>query len=249
MELINKEIAMLRDENLKLEAENILLNSKIEQFQKIKKRISKVWIFTIGIGITLIIGSVFVILLKISVVLKLFWFLLVIPVFLLNSMVFLIKLYRDKNKISSFFIEKLSRNFVKAHFFTDNRRIELITKRTPDNKFKYKGGLYFLDENCIYLDIDKIPNIFYKLGIPNPLKFNFWALIEKYMKADNREMVTDDEGNPIDLSYSSESIMKFKDDKIFAELHNANSLANNWVWLLIIGVLFVIVLILIFRGG
>lgn len=244
-----KQTTKLEKELLEANSEILLLNTKIDDLFKVKKKISKIYLFS-GISILLIaLISGILIISKISMVILIFWFIIIIPIFLLSFFATLIKLYRDRNKISDFFIKKLSHNFVRAYFFTDNRKIFSKLIRTPYSSFDYEKGIYLLDEKCIFLDNERIPVIFYKLGIPNPLQFNFMEYIEKYLTAENKDKVLDKSGNLLDLSYSAPVLRKFKDDKIFDELHSNSLIKQNFIIIIILVFALIIILVLIFSRG
>lgn len=170
------------------------------------------------------------------------------PIFVLSLLFYLIKLYRDKNKIKGFLINKLSKNFINAYFFTQNRKIKKLIFRVSGNEIIYNNGLYIIDEKCVWYNTDKEPIIFYLENIPNPIKFNFMKYIKKYDSAKIKSEVLDDNLELLDLSYSSDGIQKFKKDKLFSELHKSETLINtSLLFGLIILVIIVIAIILITR--
>lgn len=219
-----------------------------KRLPKIKQRISKIYFFgTITFLCSIgLIGMMFVI--HASIVLIIVLGMLLFPVICFSIVINLVQLYRDRTKLRNFLIKKLAKKYLIVNFFTDDKEFEQVAFSISGNSFEFQKGSYLLDESCIWRDENKIPNLFYKKGIPNPLIFDFSKYIEVFSKADDKTQVFDDKNRILDLSYSSENLLLFKKDKIFQELHKETKGVGDFLIFIIMGIIFlVIILALIFK--
>lgn len=178
---------------------------------------------------------------------------LIFPLFFFSGIIFLIRLYLDKKRIKGKIIKKVSKNFIIANFYRENRRIDKIPLliNSDGQTFNYKKGLYMLSKSAIWLDENNYPNSYYVENIPNPLIFGFQKDINSFIKATLREDTKgaiSDEGLLIDLSFSSETLAMFKKDKIFAEfMRDSGTMKIVYVLMGLIGLSFItIALVVIF---
>jgi len=231
-----------------IELENKLLKNKLKQYEaksiqleKIKTKISKIYIILfINIFAYLLISLILY-----SFKLGLYFILFIIlafPIFILSCIFFLIKLYSERNRIKSFLIKNLSKNYIIAKFFTENKKIISIAFLVKGYFLNWRNGIYIIDEKAIYTNEQRESIIYYLEGIPNPLIFDFVTYVKKYNKAKDKKNVQDKLGNKLDISYSSHALQKFKQDKIFSELHKTGQ--ESYMLFLIIGIFFILVLVL-----
>lgn len=251
LEQENKELKKYSNELLKFLKERKEKDKfkNYQQLGKLKTKISKLY-FT-GILATVIIFTitVFMIIVKISIVWIFIFLLFAIPIFLGSNAITLIKLYRDRNKIKNFLIKKVAQRFIIANFYTDDKKFKSVCFLVSGNEFNYGKNTYLVDNETIWYDIDKNANIFYREGIPNPIILNFNKMIDRYNASLDKTKVYDDEGNLLDLSYSSETLQKFKKDKIFSELHSEGFKDLALPIIIFVGMLILIIIIVVFTGG
>lgn len=209
-------------------------------------------IFTVNIifGVLMVI---FLILTKTKLLYTFLFVLFYFPVFVLSLLFIIIRFVIDQKRIKSAIVKKVAKNFIIAKFFTKNKRLEEYAIMLDKNSksFKYAGGLYTIDLDCVFPNIDNRPCSFYVKGIPNPLKFNFEKYIEEYeTNFKNNEQTKDWEGKLIEVAYSSETLIDMSKDKFFHELHTSNTSGDIAKYIIIITALFIvaIVIIIIFLG-
>lgn len=171
----------------------------------------------ITILLSILIG-VLLFLFNVKLLYKILYFVIAFPFFSLGSLMFLIKVYMDRRKILGKAITTLSKNFIVANFFRENKRIDKVPRLVNDDglTFNYKKGIYTIDRETIWYDDNNFPNAYYIEGLPNPILFGFDKDIKNFIK----KFISDNprnEGELIDLSFSSKTLQLFKKDKIFAE--------------------------------
>lgn len=255
---LKAENKFIKDKNLELEAENLKFKTDeeknrtyCEETKRIKKKISKIYIFGTITLIILIAIVIFFFIVK-QFILFVLSLVLGMPIFFLTIIFMLIKLYRDLNKIKGFIIKKLVRNYIIARFIYPSRKIEEVAFIVSSKEIKYKGGIYLIDEKGIYFNLDKEPYIDFYIGIPNCLLYNYNEYIKEY-NTKKQELVNnpesfsftvfDSNNNVMDVAYSSETLQEFKKDKLFSELHKS-SMESIMSWITL-GLIFVVIIFLI----
>jgi hypothetical protein len=232
--------------------DNLLNDKEIEpliqkafiEYDKIKIKISRIYMVVPIIITLLIIGFMALWYFHAHPFLIILYIFLVIPVISLVFFIFLWRAYKDKHRIKATLIKAITNHFIIATFFYENHRIKRRMFRTARDFFGFENGDYYMDTRSVWLDDENYINLFYFAGIPNPLLFNFKTWISKFFinKNSNPPTITKDEnGNEIEVSYSSESIKLFRKDKLLQELHKGNGLTIFEI-LLLVGVLIIIVL-------
>lgn len=147
----------------------------------------------------------------------------IFPVLFFSGLIFFVRLYLDRNKIKGEIIKKVSKNFIIANFYRENRRIKkVVVLINKDGKtFNYNKGIYCIDKETIWLDDNNHPNCFYLENLPNPIIFGFQEDTRRFLDVvlqEKSSIAKDKNGRLIDLSFSSETLQQFKKDKIFQEL-------------------------------
>ncbi len=126
-----------------------------------------------------------------------------------------IKLIKDRRKILGKLIKKFSNNYVIANFFDSSKRLRKEVCLIRNGREIYiKNKLHIINYECIWLDDNRQPNIFFYTEIPNSIDFRFNTHIKKFrdVKGKERLFVTDTQGLPIDVAFDSESLKRFKED-------------------------------------
>lgn len=215
--------------------------------QEIKYKVKNkrtIW-YILGIIIPIISIIIFIVMFilflrhKISFIILLFYGVLGLPLFLIGSFIFWIRVFLDRKRIKGAIIKKVSKNYLKVNFWLPNNRkqSEIKVLNSDGKSLDVGDSIYIVDKERIYYDEENIPNIDYLSGIPNPIKYNFTTYIEQYneLVKDGKALnLKDYDGEEIDISYSSVNLKKFKQDKIFQELHtksNELSLGNILLYL------------------
>lgn len=241
---------------------NLKVESKEEKKDKIKdkpfklpkKKYTLIIVPIINIVVIAIVYFLLIFIFKVSP----FWLVLsgffALPIFLLSVLVLGVKGFLEKRNIESFVIKKLTKNFIVANFFIENKRIMRYARViNEDGKtFNFKGGIYTLDQEAIWRDDRNFPNAFYKENIPNPLKFNFKKYIEQTITKIQQgvnPVITTDNDELIDIVYSSKNLQQFKKEKMLQEFHrNPEQEKLIMILLGLVGASFIaIVLVVIFK--
>jgi len=209
-------------------------NERINNLEKNKIPNKRKLFYIIPIFILLICGSIVVglVLSKASAILLIFVGICISPFSLFAIIFLIIRIYLDFSKAKEFVIKKVSKNFLIADFFQENRRLKSVVVLLNDDgrSFTYKGGLYMIEEECVWFDMFNYPHSYYLPNIPNPLKFGFQKDIKSFIDnllSNKVGNARDKEGNIIDISYSSKSLQLFKKDKIFSEFHKSPDTERN----------------------
>jgi len=140
-------------------------------------------------------------------------------------------------------------DYIKVHFFRSDKRI--ITKNVIMNKdgktFNY-NGLYVIDESCIRIDSNGIPNIWYIYGISNPLKFDFMKYLDIYFKNIKMGKPEKNVALGLDVRYSSENLRLMKNDKLLSDMHRDRSQDYNKMvlYMFLLCIVFGIIIFLMF---
>lgn len=169
----------------------------------------------------------------------------------------IIKTYMDRKRINAYLIKKLTKNFIIAEVFKQNKRKEFKTLKINKDALTASDGDkdYLIDLDAVWYDERNYPHIHYVENIPNGLLFNFQKNLLKFVDDFKKKLPTfDDIFNMIvDISYSSQSLQLLKKDKLVSELHKANMDDKERIaYLILIGViigLFVLYLILHGNGN
>jgi len=137
---------------------------------------------------------------------------------------FIAKLIKDKDKINNKVLPMITKNFIVANFLKENKRTKKVYLLINSDGIttNYKNGLYTIDKNAVWYDENNYPNLYYFEGIPNPLILLSEKNIKKFISAVNNgspNTALDDDGNLIDISFSSQNLQLFKQNKIFEELN------------------------------
>lgn len=230
-----------------------IIDKDFEIVENYRRKISRAYVICglilvvlIGILIALFVARVFII-----------WIILYIIfasiVFFFCIAILIIRLIMDKDRIQNAITHKLNKHCLKITIFKPNRKKVSFYVNIIKDYFIYDGGEYFINEKCIWMDDENIPNSHYFYGIPNPLMLNFRSNIEKYMKyftdktkGLNPEKVYSD-GYEIELGYNSENVKLLRQDNFINQLHGASNIGIKdilfYVFLFIIIVLQIIVLL------
>ena len=245
------------DKDRREELKKFLMQGK--EFDDIRLKIALFWKLTWAGLIVLPLITVSLFLFKVKILYIILFFIIFVPCFLFLIIANLIRLYIIWGKVADWFVLNLNFNkaIVRANFFLDNKRIVRKYFIYSGREIEYQKGLYMIDEKAIHIDSDNIPNVYYRFGCPNPIIFNLTKEFEVYKKAVEdtpKGFIISAKGligQFLDLSYSSENLRLFKDDKIFSELHKADKI--DGMQLLIIGLIVVaiilIVVVLMGKGG
>lgn len=200
-----------------------------------------------------IFGSLFVLgllfLFKTKILYIIIYSIVIFPVFFFSGLVAFIRVYLDRHKIIGKVTKWVSKNFIIANFYRQNKRfVKIVRTIKEDSTFKYKTGDYCVDLDCIWYDENNHPNSFYLEGIPNPLKFAFSEDIKTFIAnqlAEDPKPAINDKGELIDVSFSATTLQLLKKDKIFKELQR-NPESEKFVMILIgVVVLLIIALVII----
>lgn len=249
---VDKILKSFEEKDIK-EAKSVI-NRMLEEtkvFQEIKKQRHIFWTFTYMALVAIIISSICLFVFKVKILYVILYFIIITPVFFFCIIANLIRLYMAWDRVSDWFVLNLNfgRAIIRANFFMDNKRIDRKYFIYSGREISYRNGIYFVDEKCIHMDNDSIPNIYFKFGLPNPLIFNFHREIDIYAKTPDKLNLRGLAGQPLDISYSSENIKLFKDDKIFSELHKTDKMDGGTILIIIVLLIIVVLIaILLFRG-
>lgn len=228
---------------------------------KYKVSTNKKWSYVIPISLIVVSILLFVVmyLFRVKVLYILIYGIIVFPILFLSGIFLLIRTYLDRRIITGKIIKKLSKNFIIANFYRENRRIYKIVRLINKDgiTFKFNKGTYVIDMETIWLDGNNHPNAFYLENIPNPVKFEFQKDITKFIKQ-TLIPITDEDGEEVkkdnvsvDISFSAENLSLLKKDKIFQELSRNPS--NDKMLMISLGLialsLIAIVLVVIFGSG
>lgn len=236
----------------KLENKEISKEEKINNSQtfrpKKKALVRNIILFMIFLPlIILVMLYVFKASIVITVIITMFLF----PVFFLGNIFGAVKLYLDRHKIKNFATKKLSKRYIKAYIFSHNKR--LLVRYCVLNKdgktFKYNGGLYVLDKQCIWYDEENSPCSYYLENLPNPINFEFSEDIKTYIEdiIEHHKVVNKGkDGITVDVAFSSINLQKFKQEKIFADfMRNPATETMLYIALGLIGLAFITIIIII----
>lgn len=165
----------------------------------------------------------------------------------------IIKTFLDRKRIGAAITKRLTKNFVIADIFKNNKRMISRTLKINKDGITASDGEkdYVLDLEAIWYDEQNYPHIFYVENVPNGLSFSF----EKEMKEGIEKLIGQKPfikgGKLIDVSYSSENLQKLKKDKFLEELHRPMmSDKERIMYLVLIGccVLAIVVVIILMKG-
>lgn len=238
-ELFNKLKDMTKED---LETEILTINTKLSR---------KYIIFTLN-SFAFIIWMIVVVLIIKNLIVFLLSLIIGFPIFILSILINLIMLIRDRNIIKSMLVKSISRNFIIARFWYDNKKCKDVAFRMTSTFINYEKGIYIVHEDDIYSNESNQPMINFIYGIPNSIHFDmmsyrnkFWTLMEKHGKNMQHNLVFyDKDKRQIDVTYSAESLQKFKVDKILDDMHTPPSNKGQSI-LIILVILVLIVLIII----
>lgn len=199
-------------------------------------------------GSLIVLGLLF--LFKTKILYIIIYSIIIFPVFFFSGLIAFIRVYLDRHRIVGKITKWVSKNFIVANFYRQNKRFIKIV-RTIDKEnatFDYKGGIYCIDLDCVWYDENNHPNSFYLEGLPNPLKFAFSNDIKDFIAtqlAENPKPAINKKGELIDISFSATTLQMLKKDKIFRELQR-NPESEKFVMVLIgVIVLMIIALVII----
>lgn len=170
------------------------------------------------------------------------------PILILSGLFLVVKLWLDFKKLKQFLIPVATSNFIIALFFTNNKRLLRHTALINDDgmSFDLADRTYLIDKKTIWFDEKRQPISFYFPELPNPIKFNPEKEIDKFManiRKGELENNIDDDGELVDISFSSTNLQLYKKSKIFDEL-NKNP-AYEKTQLAILGILALLIIALI----
>lgn len=125
----------------------------------------------------------------------------------------------DRNKLTGKIIVNVSKNFFIMNFFKPNKRIikRVVLIDSDGISIKYEDKRYIIDMENTWLDENNYPNGYFLPNLPQQLSFNFAKYLISISK-DNPNPLTDD-GEKIEVTYSSKNLEVFKKDKLFFEFH------------------------------
>lgn len=256
---IDRSIEELNEEIAKLEKEVSIKEKPKEKlkppvYDKVKYQVKSKTKYYYLVPLANIFGSLLILALffvfQIKLLYTLLYVIFVFPFFFLSGIFFFIRLYLDKNKISGFIIKRLSKNYIIANMFKENKRlVKIVRKLDKEGKgFNYKEGFYCIDMDAIWFDQDNRPNSLYLENIPNPLIFEFSKNIKTFISevlSSTPKIATDSDGKLIDISFSATTLQLLKKDKIFKDLQR-NPESEKLVMILVgVIVLMLIALVII----
>jgi hypothetical protein len=205
----------------------------------------------------LLVGCIFLPIAVFQSKIGLLWFILslflAIPLGLFALLGGIIKTWLDRRKIGAAITKKLTRNFIIADIFKNNKRMISRTLKINKDGITATDGEkdYLLDLEAIWYDEQNYPHIFYVENVPNGLSFGF----EDEMRQGIEKMIGQKPflkgGKVVDISYSSENLQKLKKDKFLEELHRPMmGDKERMMYLVLIGLcVLAIVLVVIFMKG
>lgn len=221
-----------------------LLQKGFIDYEKVKKKISKLYIIVPSIIFLILLGLVPMFYYHAHPFLIILYIFVAIPIFCLLGIIIIWRAYKDKHRIKATIIKLLTNHYIIANIFYPNQRLKRRTFRTAKDFFGFDEGDYYIDNKAVWLDEENQVNLFYFYNIPNPLLFNFISNLAKFFqlkKEKPMETMIDKENNVLEVSYSSESIRLFRKDKLLKELHKGDTLTIGEI-IVIVGILIIIVL-------
>lgn len=185
---------------------------------------SRKWFYITPITFLIVLlGALFLMFyLKVSMVLIIFYGILIFPISFLSIIYLLIRTFvYDWRRIKGYVILKLSKNYLLANFFTQNKKLIKVPVflSSDGQSFKYEKGRYMVDNKLIWYDDDNKPNSLYMHNIPNPLNFKFSELYKRFAEQIIQQSKGENINDLVDISFSAEVLEKYKNDKIFAEFN------------------------------
>lgn len=144
--------------------------------------------------------------------------------------------------------------YIEAIFFSTHKRIKkrYCIPAVDGRSFLLNGLPYMIDMSCVYTNEDNVPCLFYVIGIPNPLNFDFMKYLDLYFerieKGENHLNIKE----KLDVRYSSENLKLMKNDKLMADMHKDRSAEMNRLimfFIILIGIMVFVILIIVLVTG
>lgn len=226
---------------------------------KTRKQTLKLLFILFSIEFIIILGNVFGFIFlpnqPIYILVKVIMVILSIIIFISVGFIILFRfiIFNDWERIQQKII-LFRGNYVKAVFFSNQKRIKYRAV-VPDinaREFYLNGLLYLIDMSCVYTDEDGIPTLFYLIGMPNPLKFDFLKYLELYFtRLQNGEHEENIKEN-LDVRYSSETLKLLKNDSLMSNMHKDRTAEQYKIFIyffIIIGLLIIVIIIMAILGN
>lgn len=181
------------------------------------------WILGVLLSLIPVISLVIIFILRLPIWMNIVIAIFSFPIMVIGLILLIWRYYKDKHKIKKAVVTQLVDNFVIARFYLPQKRvIERVCLLNKDGiSFSLGQSTYLVEEEKIWFNDNNHPVINYLPNIPNPIGFKFEDFLYKYTLAFNQgelDKFLDDEGNMIDLSFTSQNLHTFKKNKLFADL-------------------------------
>lgn len=164
----------------------------------------------------------------------------IVSIVLLAWIILSLFIFGDLEKLRNKIVMNTS-EYIKVHFFRSEKRIsnKIVIPNQNGKDFSYTNGDYIIDESCVKIDDDGIPNLWYIYGIANPLDFDTIKYLDIYFKNIREGFPEKNKILKLDVRYSAENLRLMKNDKIMNEMHRDTRADINRL----IGVIVLIVII------
>ncbi len=234
-----------------------VMDKKTEQSSKIiyKVKSYKKWYYIVPFFIIFITLSLFIFFmygLKNYLYTILFTF-IGLPFLLLSIKFLVVRLFLDKKHIKGFVIKHLSKNYIIANFYKENKRIvKTVCLLNQDGiTFNHNKGLYILDLEAVWYDENNRPNSFYKYDMPNPIILDLTSIMSAFNVAlAKKEDLRDEQGKVIDIVFSSLNLQTFKKNKIIEEFSkNPEMMKLVYAMAGLVALAFIVIIIMQFVGN
>lgn len=211
------------------------------------------FLFIFPMYLFLIISNILVIFLVQSIIIKIVYIFFSIVIFVLSLIVVMVRLFLfgDLDRIRRKILVS-NNEYLIANFLTTEKRIRhrYIIPNQNGREFeigKSKSGkpfTYVINNKCIWTNENLIPEIFYFIGIPNPIDFDTVKYLMIYFQNLRDGQPEKNQDLKLDCRYDAETLSIMKNAKFMTEMHPEDR-DKDKQWMMLIAVIFIGCVILI----